>query len=226
MTDQYERTRIIIGSDGLKKLKTSSVIIFGIGGVGGAAAEALSRAGIGKITLVDNDVVDITNINRQIIALHETIGKSKVSVMAERINCIDPSIEVICEKRFFLPENSDSFDLDDAYIIDAVDTVAAKIELANIAYRRGLKIISAMGTGNKVHPEMLEIADIYDTSVCPLARVMRRELKTRGVKHLECVYSKEIPAVKSVPPGSVSFVPPVAGYIMAGEIIREILNGQ
>lgn len=242
MIDQYARTELLIGEDGLKRLKDSSVMVFGVGGVGSHCIEALARSGVGRLILVDNDAVSVTNINRQSIAYHSTIGRMKTEVMRERIRDIDPVITVRTYETFVLPDNLADL-LDQAekstegkidYIIDAIDTVSAKIALVEESLKRGIRLISSMGTGNKLHPELFEIADLADTSVCPLCRVMRRELKQRGIMHLKVLYSKEKPvdtcgrstgedsgARRSLP-GSISFVPPVAGLLIAGEVIREL----
>lgn len=232
MTDQYTRTRAMIGDKGLKRLQDSRVAVFGIGGVGSYAAEALARAGVGTIDLIDGDQVDVTNINRQLIACRSTVGKDKVQVMKARIFDIDPSIRVNAHCLFFLPEIK--FDLSGLdYVIDAVDTVTAKLELTVRAKAAGVPVISSMGTGNKLDPSRFEVTTIDKTSVCPLAKVMRRELKKRGITDLKVVYSREQPfrpqEEVSGPrerraPASISFVPPVAGMILAGEVIRDLLN--
>ena len=242
MIDQYARTHLLIGEDGLNRLKDSTVMVFGVGGVGSHCIEALARSGVGRLILIDNDTVSLTNINRQSIAYHSTIGRMKTEVMRERIRDIDPAITVRTYETFVLPENLAEL-LDQAekntdgkidYIIDAIDTVSAKIALVEEAQKRDIPLISSMGTGNKLHPELFEIADLSETSVCPLCRVMRRELKQRGITHLKVLYSKEKPvdvsgrstgedsgARRSLP-GSISFVPPVAGLLIAGEVIREL----
>lgn len=237
MSDIFSRNRLLMGEDNLKKLKGSKVALFGIGGVGGYVAEALARSGVGSFLLVDNDVISISNINRQIIALHQTVGKYKVDVMKKRILDINPDADVTVSKCFFLPENSGEIDFSGySYIVDAVDTVSAKIEIVMKAAECNVPVISSMGTGNKLDPSMLQIADIFDTSVCPLARVMRHELRERGIKKLKCVYSTEKPikpddshmnmddegALKRQIPGSVAFVPSVAGLLMAGELVRDL----
>ena len=224
MSDIFEREINLIGEEAFLKLKKSNVAVFGIGGVGGYVAEALARAGVGNITLVDSDTVSESNINRQIIATIDTVGIKKTQAMKERILSVNPGCNVACLDTFYLPENADSIDLSlFDYIADAIDTVSAKIELAVRAYKNNIKIISSMGTGNKLHPEMLKISDISKTSVCPLARVMRRELKQRGINHMKVVYSEEQPVLTgSRVPSSISFVPPAAGLIMAGEIIRDL----
>ena len=221
------RSEMLLGKESIEILKKSKVAIFGVGGVGGYVAEALARMGVGHIALVDNDKVSVSNINRQIIALRSTVGQYKTEVMKERILDINPNAKVETFNMFYLPENADSIDLKNYdYIADAIDTVSAKIELAVRADKLGVPIISAMGTGNKLDPTKLEVTDIHKTSGCPLARVMRKEMRDRGVKKLKVVYSKEEPvkpkfvAEKSSTPGSVAFVPSAAGLIMAGEIVR------
>ncbi|MBQ2747267.1 MAG: tRNA threonylcarbamoyladenosine dehydratase [Firmicutes bacterium] len=227
MSNRFARTERLIGTGKLEKLKNMHVAIFGIGGVGGHACEAVARSGIGTITIVDKDDVDVTNINRQIIALGSTVGKSKVEVMKERILDINPDAKVNAVQAFFLPENAGDFDFTEYdYVIDAVDTVTAKIELVLKCDEAGTSIISSMGTGNKLDPTKFMVADIYKTSVCPLAKVMRKELKARGIKKLKVVYSEEVP-LKSDDgersPASISFVPPVAGLILAGEVIKDLI---
>lgn len=232
MDEKFIRTGLLLGEEGLQRLKQARVIIFGVGGVGGYVAEALARSGVGAIALVDKDVVSISNINRQIIATTKTIGRPKTEVMKERILEINPQAEVSVHNCFFLPETAGEFDFEAYdYVVDAVDTVTAKIELVLKAQEAGTPIISSMGAGNKLDAAKFEVADIYQTSVCPLARVMRRELKKRGVKHLKVVYSKEeamTPLMqmsdesKRVIPGSVAFVPSVAGLIIAGEIVKDL----
>lgn len=227
MENQFSRTKMLIGESALEKLSASKVAVFGVGGVGGYVVEALARAGVGNIDLIDNDEINISNLNRQIIALHSTLGKAKVDVIEERIHDINPQINTQTFKTFFSPETSDMFDFSKYdYVIDAIDSVTGKIELILKSQQENTPIISSMGTGNKLHPEMFEISDIYKTSVCPLAKVMRRELKQRGVKKLKVLYSKETPIKdKGVrTPSSISFVPPVAGLIIAGEVIRDLLN--
>lgn len=230
MEEQFIRTGLLIGQDGIKKLNNAKVAIFGIGGVGSFVVEGLARAGIGHFILIDKDVVDVTNINRQLIATHETVGKDKVEVAKERILSINPNAQVIVYKEFFMPESNDFFDDETNYIVDAIDTVTAKIELIVRANNKKIPIISCMGTGNKLDPTRLEISDIYKTSVCPLAKVMRKELKNRNIKSLKVLYSKEEPIkVNTLPsgervPGSISFVPSSAGLIIAGEVIKEIVN--
>ena len=227
MENQFSRTEMLIGKDALDKLSKAKVALFGVGGVGSYVLEALVRAGIGNIDLIDNDDVNITNLNRQIIALHSTIGKSKVEVGEKRAIDINPNVKIKTYKTFFSPENSDEFDFSKYdYVIDAIDSVAGKIELVIKSQNASIPIISCMGTGNKLHPEMLEISDIYKTSVCPLAKVMRNELKKRGVKKLKVLYSKEIPIKQTGQriPASISFTPSAAGLIIAGEVIRGLIG--
>lgn len=230
MENQFERTEMLIGEKAVEKLKKSRVAVFGIGGVGGHIAEALVRAGIGEIDVIDRDVVAVSNINRQIIALNSTVGLPKTEVFKKRALDINPDVKVNCHNVFFMPDTSDMFDFSKYdYVADAIDTVTGKIEIIMKAQEAGVKVISSMGTGNKLDPTLFEVADIYKTSVCPLARVMRRELKNRGVKHLKVVYSNE-EAIKTnitengkAVPGSISFVPSVAGLIIAGEIIKDLI---
>ncbi len=226
MDKRFSRTVRVIGEDKLNLIKNSSVIVFGLGGVGSAAAEALVRAGVGTIGIVDKDVVDVTNINRQLIATDKTVGQNKTDAVEERLFTINPELQIHKYNLFYLPETADSIDLSEYdFILDCIDNVTAKIELAVRAKEMGVKIISSMGTGNKLHPEMLEIADISKTSVCPLARVMRRELKKRGIYKLPVVYSKEEPVkTDSSVPGSMSFTPPVAGYLMSSFVINSIIK--
>lgn len=226
MDERFSRSERIFGAEALAKLKNSSVIIFGLGGVGGAVCEALVRGGVGKITAVDKDCVDITNINRQLIASDDTVGMKKTDAAELRAKSINPEIDFVKKDVFYLPENADEIDLAQYdFVVDAIDNVSAKIELAVRCTSCGVPIISSMGTGNKVHPEMLEIADISKTSVCPLARVVRRELRARGIEHLTVVYSKEEHvSTDGRTPGSSSFVPPAAGYIAASYVIRKLLN--
>jgi len=227
MRESMERTAYLIGEEGVNLLSGKHVALFGVGGVGGYVAEALGRAGVGSITLVDKDTVSESNINRQIIATYETIGQRKTDVMADRLRSINPEIRVECRDCFFLPETADDFDFTGYdYVVDAVDTVTAKLELVKRANEAGVPIISCMGTGNKLDPSRFEIADIAKTTVCPLAKVMRRELKKRGIFHLKVLYSKEEPIKKegTAVPGSISFVPPVAGLMIAGEVIKDLLR--
>ena len=226
MENQYRRTEMLIGEDGVNRLRQSSVIIFGVGGVGSYVTEGLARAGIGSINVVDKDCIDITNINRQIPALHSTVGRPKAEVIAERIRDINPECMVVAEECFFLPDTADRFDFSEYdHVIDAIDNVTGKIALAEKAFREGTPIISSMGTGNKLDPTAFRVADIEKTRVCPLARVMRHELRKRGVYGLKVVYSEEEPVkTGSRTPGSVSFVPSVAGLIIAGEVIKSLLR--
>ncbi len=227
MENQFERTELLIGSDKMERLKNSSVAIFGAGGVGGYVIEALARSGIGRIDIIDNDTVSLSNINRQIYALLSTIGEYKVDVAARRIADINPDAKVRVFKTFYMPQNADEFDLSEYnYIVDAIDTVTAKIELAVRADSAGVPIISSMGAGNKLNPALFEVEDIYKTSVCPLAKVMRYELKRRGIKKLKVVYSKEKPIKSNTDgqriPASCAFVPSAAGLIIAGEVICDL----
>lgn len=226
MENQHTRSIALVGEDAITKLKKCRVAVFGVGGVGSYTVEALARAGIGAIDLIDSDTFNVTNINRQLYATHKTIGKYKVDVAKNRILDINPDCNVTVNKTFYLPQNSDTFDLSVYdYIVDAIDTVAAKVELVVNADKCGTPIISSMGTGNKLHPEMFEIADIYKTSVCPLAKVMRTRLKKEGIKKLKVVYSKETPITNNDNIiGSVPFVPSAAGIIIAGEVIKDLIN--
>ncbi|MDD7113830.1 MAG: tRNA threonylcarbamoyladenosine dehydratase [Lachnospiraceae bacterium] len=226
MTDQFERTRLLIGEEGIDKLKNARVAIFGVGGVGGFVVEALARSGIQSFDLIDNDTVSISNLNRQIIAIRDTIGRLKVEVMKERILSINPQAKVQTHPCFYLPETASEFDFSQySYVVDAVDTVTAKIDIIMKAQSADVPVISSMGAGNKMDPTKFEVTDIYKTNVCPLARVMRRELKKRGVKELKVVYSTE-KAIKTGAdvPGSIAFVPSVAGMIVAGEVVRDIIG--
>lgn len=252
MLNQFSRTQLLLGTEAMEKLKRARVAVFGIGGVGGYVCEALVRSGVGAFDLVDDDKVCLTNLNRQIIATRKTVGKYKVEVMRERILEINPDCDVRVHQCFYLPETADQFNFSDYdYVVDAVDTVTAKVTLVLEAQKAGVPIISCMGAGNKLDASALEVADIYDTSVCPLARVMRAELRKRGVKHLKVVYSKE-PALTPIDdmtiscrthcicppdtarkctqrrqvPGSNAFVPAAAGLIIAGEVVRDIANGE
>ncbi len=232
MDEMYSRTQMLIGEKALEKLKNSSVIVFGAGGVGGHAIEALARSFVGEITVVDNDKISRSNINRQLLAIEQTVGLSKVEVAKERILSINPQCKVTALEMFFLPENSSSIDFSKYdYIVDAIDTVSAKLELAKIAQEKNIPIISSMGTGNKLHPEMLEISDIYKTSVCPLARAMRNLCKKNHIKKLKVVYSKEEPKSKvqalengKAVPASSAFVPSAAGIIIASEVINNLIK--
>lgn len=238
MENQFIRTQMLVGKQGIEKLKNSTVAVFGIGGVGGYTVEALARSGVGTIVIIDNDTVSLSNINRQIIATHDTLGMLKTDAAELRIKSINPDCTVVKHNCFFLPENADSFDFSKYdYVVDAIDTVSGKIELVMKAISAGAPIISSMGAGNKLDPTQFEVADISKTSVCPLARVMRRELKKRGVNHLKVVYSKEQAitpfeadeikdekdfARRRSLPGSIAFVPSVAGLIIAGEVIKDL----
>ena len=273
METQFSRTELLLGKENMEKLASARVCIFGIGGVGGYVAEALARSGVGYLELVDNDVVALSNLNRQIVATHDTLGRYKVDVMKDRILSINPEAEVVTHRCFYLPETQSQFDFTKYdYVVDAIDTVAGKISLALQAEASGTPIISSMGAGNKLDPTAFQVTDIYRTSVCPLARVMRKELKKRGVKKLKVVYSRELPIVQqqkleeatglccsenaeadtglshtsvTLPnatdssevqaetlsassrrsiPGSVSFVPSVAGLIIAGEVVKDLIG--
>ena len=225
MLEQFSRTELLIGKEGIKKLNKSKVAIFGIGGVGSFVVEGLVRAGVENFILVDKDKVDITNLNRQIIATNKTLGKAKVDVAKERILDINPNTNIKIYEEFFMPESEGILDETVDYIVDSIDTVTAKIELVVRANKLKIPIISSMGAGNKLDPTKFEVSDIYSTSVCPLAKVMRKELRIRGIEKLKVVYSKEEPIkVDGNTPGSVSFVPSVAGLIIAGEVIKDILR--
>ena len=235
MINQFSRTELLIGKSGMEKLASSRVAVFGIGGVGGYVVEALVRSGIGEIDLIDNDKVCLTNLNRQIIATHKTIDKYKVDAAKERILEINPNIKVNTYKTFFTPQTAEDFVFSNYdYVVDAIDTVSGKLEIIERSKKAGVPVISSMGAGNKMHPEMFEVADISKTSVCPLAKVIRQELKKRGIKKVKVVFSKEIPikpvirineeTQKRQIPGSNAFVPAVAGLIIAGEVIRDLTN--
>ncbi len=236
--DQYIRTELLLGKESMEKLKKSRVAVFGLGGVGGYVVEALARSGVGALDIIDNDTISPSNINRQIIATRSTVGSLKTDVMKKRIEDIDPSIRVTAYPVFFLPDQAHLFPFDKFdYIVDAIDTVTSKLALVMTAHEKNIPIISSMGTGNKINPTMLEVADISRTKVCPLAKIMRKELKKRGISHLKCVYSKERPlepnpqalerceapplSRRSVP-GSTAFVPSVAGMIIAGEVVKDL----
>ena len=230
MNEQHIRTEMLIGSEGVERLKKSRVAIFGVGGVGGYAAEAIARAGVGEIHLVDSDKVALSNINRQIIATHNTVGQYKTEAMRDRIASINPEAQVVCHSVFFDEESKGAFDFSSYdYVIDAIDSLPAKVELIACATRAGTPIISAMGAGNKLDPTRFEVADISKTTVCPLARAVRLRLRKIGINHLKVVYSKEDPVVKNPTdgdgnraPASISFVPSVMGLILAGEVIKDI----
>ena len=216
---------MLIGRENIEKLGNRRVAVFGVGGVGGHCVEALCRAGVGQIDVFDGDAVDVTNINRQLVATYKTIGRDKVDVIKERMLEINPDVKIGAFKLFYLPETAGAVDLSGYdYIIDAVDTITAKIELVCRAKKQGVPIICSMGTANKLDPTAFEVADIYETSVCPIARIMRKELRPRGVEALKVVYSRETPQKKLQPPSSISFVPPVAGLILAGEAIKDLIT--
>lgn len=227
--EKFSRTELLIGKEAIKKLQNAKVAIFGIGGVGSYVVEALARGGIQNFILVDNDKISLSNINRQIIATTKTLGMPKVEVAKTRILEINPNANVKIYQELFMHNSEDFFDDTISYIVDAIDTVTAKIELVQRANKHNIPIISSMGTGNKLNPMLFEVTDIYKTSVCPLAKVMRKELRNRGIKHLKVIYSKEEP-IRVLPvegkqvPGSISFVPSVAGLIIAGEVIKDIAN--
>ena len=248
MQNQFTRTELLLGPDGIDRLAKSRVAVFGLGGVGSYVVEALVRSGIGSLDLIDDDRICLTNLNRQILATRKTVGKFKVDAAEARIQEINPKCSIRKYKTFYLPENADQFDFTEYdYVVDAIDTVSGKLRLVEDANRTGTPIISCMGTGNKLHPELLQVADIYETSICPLARVMRRELKHRGIPSLKVVYSKEPPLTpmeteenscknncicppgttrtclqRRAVPGSTSFVPAAAGLIIAGEVVRDL----
>ena len=236
MTEQFSRIEALIGGDAMDILQKAKVAVFGMGGVGGYAVEALARSGVGSFDLIDNDTVSVSNLNRQIIATVDTVGKPKVEVMRDRILSINPSAQVNIRQEFFLPEKKEEYNFGEyAYVVDAVDTVTAKIAIIQFSKEAGVPVISSMGTGNKLNPMELEVTDISKTSVCPLAKVMRKELKDRGIKNVKVVYSKEQPIVQKVAleevdpvakrrgtPGSTAFVPSVAGLIIASEVIKDL----
>lgn len=244
MLEEFSRTELLLGESAMETLAQARVAVFGVGGVGGYVIEALVRSGIGAIDLIDNDKVSLSNLNRQIIATQKTVGQYKTDVMKERILDINPNCQVEVHRCFYLPENKDEFDFSKySYVVDAVDTVTAKIQLVMQAKEAGVPVISSMGAGNKLNPAEFEITDIYKTSVCPLAKVMRRELKKRDVKHLKVVYSKEEPIIpRSNPqencqetdmstkrrstPGSVAFVPSVVGLMIASEVVKDLMRKQ
>lgn len=242
MINEFSRTEMLIGQAGMQALRQSTVAVFGVGGVGSHATEALARCGVGRLVLVDNDTVSLTNINRQSIALHSTIGRPKTLVMKEKILDMCPDTQVITSEQFVLPDNLEAlFDTIKSqmgpsdsitYILDAIDTVTAKLALVSYAKDHQIPIIASMGTGNKLHPELFRISDLSDTSVCPLCRIMRKELKARGIQSLKVCWSPEPPLTpgpsgedtgnRRATPGSISFVPPVAGLMIAGQIVRDI----
>lgn len=229
----FSRFELLVGEDNIQKLNQAHVIVFGVGGVGGYVVEALVRSGIGHITIVDNDVISLSNLNRQIIATQETIGQKKVDVMKKRILSIHPECDVTTLDMFYLPETANQIDLSQYdYVVDAIDTITSKIELA-VRCDQKIPLISSMGTGNKMNPALLQVSDIYKTSVCPLAKVMRRELKKRRVKHLKVVYSQELPMKsfasdeithKRTIPGSTAFVPSSVGLLIASEVVKDLLK--
>ena len=235
MVHEFSRTELLIGKEGLNRLKNATVMVLGVGGVGSHCIEALARSGVGTLILVDNDKVSLTNVNRQSIAYYSTVGEYKTKLMKDRIIDINPEADVYTHETFVLPENlSEIFDRNVDYIVDAIDTVTAKLALVCYAKEHNIPMISCMGTGNKLYPELFQITDISKTSVCPLCKVMRKELKVRGIDHLKVLYSKEKPlsvadrdtgedkGMRRCLPGSISFVPPVAGLLIAGQVIREI----
>lgn len=237
MLNQFSRTELLLGHSAMEELKNKKVAIFGIGGVGGYVCEALVRSGVGHFEIIDNDDVSLTNINRQIIATHSTVGRLKVDVMKERMLDINPEVDVVARQCFYLPDNADEFDFTNYdYVVDAVDTVTAKLSIICRCKELGVPVISSMGTGNKLNPAAFEIADIYDTTMCPLAKVMRKELKKRDIDSLKVVYSKEKPVEQASDvteveepsagrrsiPGSTAFCPPVAGLILASEVIKDL----
>ena len=239
--ERFSRTELLYGTEAMEHLSRCHVAVFGIGGVGGYVAEALARSGIGALDLIDNDKVCISNINRQIIATSSTVGRFKAEVAAERVRDISPECKVMAYNTFFLPETKDSFDFNRYdYVVDAIDTVTGKLSIIECAKEAGVPVISSMGAGNKLHPEMFEVSDIYKTSVCPLAKVMRHECKKRGIKKLKVVYSKEVPVIpnknplEELPdgskrrsiPGSTAFSPSVCGLIIAGEVINDLAGIQ
>ena len=222
MLNQFSRTQLLYGAEAMENLASSRVAVFGIGGVGGYVVEALVRSGVGALDLIDDDKVCLTNINRQIFATRKTVGKYKVDVAEERIHDINPDCEVRTYKTFFLPDTQDQFDFRDYdYVVDAIDTVTGKLAIIEKANKEGTPVISSMGAGNKVNASMFEVADIYKTSICPLAKVMRRELKKRGIRNVKVLYSEEEPRGVG---GSISFVPSVAGLLIAGEVVRDLLD--
>ena len=236
MLHPFSRTELLLGEEAMQKLASSRVAVFGLGGVGGYAVEALARCGIGSLDLIDHDTISLTNINRQVLATHDTVGKLKAEVAAERVKLINPEANVRALPIFYLPETENQFDFTQYdYIIDAIDTVTGKLALVVNANKAGTPIISSMGTGNKLDPTAFKVADISKTSFCPLARIMRKELRHRGIEHLKVVYSEEEPLTPSQSmqeespgrrqlPGSVSFVPSVAGLIIAGEVIKDLIK--
>ncbi len=225
MEPLFARSHALIGVEGIEILKNAKVLVFGVGGVGSYTVEALTRAGVGHLTLIDKDVVDRTNLNRQLIATEQTVGMDKVEVAARRIYEINPAAFVIAGKKEVTPHNIEIFMLGDYhYVVDAVDNVAAKLAIIEACYRKGVPCISAMGTGNKLDPAAFEVTDIYKTAYCPLAKVIRQALKKKGIPSQKVVYSAEQPKLRCTPPASVPFVPPVAGMILAGEVIKDLIG--
>ena len=233
----FSRTELLLGSDAMQKLNNAKVAVFGLGGVGGYVVEALARSGVGALELVDHDTISITNINRQLLAAHSTIGQSKAEAAKKRVLDVNPEIQVTVRECFFGPDTADSFDFKNySYVVDAIDTVTGKLALVQTAQAAGVPIISSMGTGNKLDPTKFQVADITKTSVCPLARIMRKECAKRGIKHLKVLFSTEDPLSPGLPdseelpegrralPGSVAFVPSVAGLIIAGEVIKDLIG--
>ena len=226
MKEQFSRTQLLYGEETMDFLASRRVAVFGVGGVGGYVVEALARSGIGALDLIDHDRVALSNINRQILATEKTVGRYKVDVAKERIGEINPECEVRSYKVFYLPDTQDQFDFRVYdYVVDAIDTVTGKLTIIENAKKAGVPVISSMGTGNKLDPVRLEVADIYETSVCPLAKVMRRECRKRGIDSLKVVYSREEPRIRRATPGSTAFVPPAAGLIIAGEVINDLAKG-
>ena len=237
--DQYSRTALLLGADAMKKLKNATVAVFGLGGVGGYVAEALARSGVGALELVDHDTISLTNLNRQLFALHSTVGMAKAEAAKQRILDIDPEIRVTARQEFYCPDTAKDFDFSQYdYVVDAIDTVTGKLALVTAAKEAGIPIISSMGTGNKLDPTRFQIADITKTSVCPLARIMRKECAKRGIKHLKVLFStedpipsdpnaitdEELPEGRRALPGSVAFVPSAAGLIIAGEVVKDLIK--
>ena len=239
MLNQFSRTELLLGKEAMEGLENKRVAIFGIGGVGGYVCEALVRSGVGHFDLVDNDTVSLTNINRQIIATHSTVGRQKVEVMKERMLDINPNADISIHQCFFLPENANEFPFETYdYVVDAVDTVTAKIEIIMRCKELGVPVISAMGAGNKLDPSRFRVADIYKTTMCPLAKVMRKEMKKRGIRDLKVVFSDEMPVSpietqdmeplnpgKRATPGSIAFAPSAAGLVLASEVLKDLTNG-
>lgn len=223
--ERFSRTAALIGEEALQRLNRARVAVFGAGGVGGYVIEALARSGVGTLDIIDNDKVSESNINRQILATDKTVGQYKVDVAKERIFDIDPGITVNAHKVFYMPDTAGQFDFTRYdYVVDAIDTVTGKLEIIMQAKKAGVPVISSMGAGNKLDPAAFLTADIYETSVCPLAKVMRRELKKRGIGELKVVYSKEPPAIRRAVPGSIAFVPSAAGLILAGEVVKDLIK--